>query len=323
MMDRIKKNLGTTVFLLNCIGLALGILFHDPFSWFLKDYQNSQSFFPEIEKVQEIEFRKLENSENSKVEREQKFYKKSLPKKNSSIGMGWFIEIEGKSVLLSAKKMEELLTGLSNSRKFTNLGKNAESYGFKDGYYEVKINDTSLKISSSSDRSGGSYVQDRDGQIYLVSENILNLFGQYDPFYLVDRALFTNNPKPDSITSLSYIHKGNRIFSLEKKEDNWSLQERPQEKINPNTVNSLIERMLPIEARKFSLGIEPGWKRIPTQTIQWTIAVDGIVETLNWDCNFQDQEENAVCQVSGREGYFTIDSYLLETITDRKGKDFL
>ena len=218
----IKQNPAFSAIALNLFLLVMALIVNDPFGILKKTYAKADPFF-EFNKadITSINF----VSEDGATQR--------LTKQHSL----WTIN----GITASQNRVNELLDGLADSRKFTVVASGPgqyNEYGF-DRQMTVSVstgdkNSKTLYIGSVAPRGNHTHVRYGDSQdIYLVDNNLKALLGRGSEEFFINSTI-TEDFAADSISMIEI--RGKYQFALTKENNSWKTADGSpvrEEKIYP------------------------------------------------------------------------------------------
>jgi hypothetical protein len=302
------------IFSINVMFFLIGIYINDPFGFFQSHYLNADSFLSKKDEI--VEIRILSSQYFSKlVGWNSKLIKN---KKNDT----WQVKVNDHSLHGDMIKIEKFLNSLRDLRKFTELGKARDEYGFEEESYFLEIyyaNEitTKIEISSTIPQSGGSYISDSEGIIYFVPDHLNTIFNNQDYSYFADRTIFSPITF-NSVTSFKLIHFNsnlgkNESFIFNKDSGFWFLKEDLQIKVNPDTMQDILIRLNGLEIMDFDFKLKKTWKPIQEYTIHFSSKDYNNGKWIELNCKWLDENSNIVCQREAKE-FIILDRYNFERI---------
>ncbi|MCC5814787.1 MAG: DUF4340 domain-containing protein [Leptospira sp.] len=324
----LSEHKGLTLLVLNLFLIGLVFFVRDPFSLFVQNYKKSQAWLEKSQVISEIQLVKFSNRNSELVsDYKQRIYSEENLNQKDELQKIWKMEMDGTTFLLSSQKIDALLEQIYDSRKFTQLGGDPYKYGFDKGYVSLKIhtrdgNAVTWKLSEEVESSGGSYIQDDTGSIYYIPFSMLHSMGRFNPLYLVERKIFPTEEKLASLLSIQVQSSGKSNYKLGREGNNWFLLGRENRKIQESRVPAILEQWKDLQSVQVVSVRNPSWKKNYEIFIQLGIEENGIPKSLKITCNHQDKDENFICTISDRGGYFAFSRFALDEIIQKSEKDF-
>jgi hypothetical protein len=326
-VKNLSEHKGLTLLVLNLFLIGLVFFVRDPFSLFVQNYQKSQAWLERSQGISDIQLVKysIENKELI-TDYKQILFSEEFLTETDELKKVWKMEMDGITFLLSSQKIEALLDQIYNSRKFTQLGGDSYKYGFDKGYVSLLIrtrdgNAVTWKLSDEVESSGGSYIQD-DTNVYYLPFSILHSLGRFNPLYLVEKKIFPTQEKLASLLSIQVQSSGKSNYKLGREGNNWFLLGRENRKILDSRIPAILEPWKDLQAVQVVSVKDPSWRKSSEVSIHLGIQESGIPKSLKIICNHQDKEENFICTISDRGGYFAFSRFALDEIMQKSEKDF-
>ncbi len=311
------------LFGINLIILLFGFILNDPFGFLHTDYSNAEPFLNQQDNMKEIRISSSGVSSNLLG-----WNIKLIKNKDSN---SWMIVKEDHIFNADLNKIEKFLDTLLTLRKFTELGKSREEYGFDTQTYTLEIEfdngkSTKIELSSLIPQSGGSYISDSKGSIYYVPDNMNIIFNNQDYTYFANRSIFSPL-QFDRITNIELNHFNvilgkKETLQFSKDSGLWFLKEDLQIKVNPEPMQDILFRLKSLEIQKFAFKQEDYWKPIQDYSIQFSSKDSDNEKSIQIKCNWLDGKENIVCQRDTKDWAF-LDRYNFEKIFSYSKKDFI
>jgi hypothetical protein len=256
--------------------------------------------------------------------------------------------------LVSREKWEALETALFGARKFTKLGtkSNWSDFGFPNEFIRIQNTDSleagddnskHLSLSESlagnsgeylwhlsldRDPSGGNYMLDSSGEIYLIRENILNIIhdGNWDE--ILETRLFPGIQDLDSLNSVRIENPIGKIqLYLVRSEKNWLLPRENDYIPRQEAVREFLELFLESEAssvqrKEFDLPTLGGILSNRSVRIVIQQTDEDLAQRIEIQCNFT-KDNFASCLRTGDDTLLRVDKFLWDSFFLRKDSDFL
>lgn len=208
----------------NILLAVLLLIAKDPWDWFKKTYQNSESFFKTTpEEIQTI---------ISGRKGQESILNRDLD--------GWTVQLPSRLVLPGdSSRIEELIQTCLHLRKFTLLSESnsvsKEEFGLGGDEPVLELKDVSgnslgkILIGAPVRKGSGTYILDEKNQIWLVKENLKSVTGGGKLDFFLSRSLVPPFPSREKVSEIKISGFSSINFTLHKQADNWILETSGQQ----------------------------------------------------------------------------------------------
>ncbi|WP_367897473.1 DUF4340 domain-containing protein [Leptospira sp. WS58.C1] len=214
-----KENPQVLLFFGNILLAILLLIAKDPWDWFKKTYQNSESFF----KIRSEEIQTIISGRKGQ---------ESILNRNLD---GWTVQLPSQLVLPGdSARIEELIQTCLHLRKFTLLSESnsvsKEEFGLGGDEPILELKDVSghslgkILIGAPVRKGSGTYILDEKNQIWLVKENLKSVTGGGKLDFFLSRSLVPPFPSREKVSEIKILGFFSRDFTLKKQGENWILE---------------------------------------------------------------------------------------------------
>ncbi|TGN02004.1 DUF4340 domain-containing protein [Leptospira dzoumogneensis] len=220
LLHRIYKEYPRIILFFGNILLAILLLIaKDPWDWFKKTYQNSESFY----KTKSEEIQTIISGRKGQ---------ESILNRNLD---GWTVQLPSGLVLPGdSARIEELIQACLHLRKFTLLSESnsvsKEEFGLGGDEPILELKSVSgnsigkILIGAPVRKGSGTYILDEKNQIWLVKENLKSVTGGGKLDFFLSRSLIPPFPSREKVSKIAISGLSSIDFNLSKQGENWTLE---------------------------------------------------------------------------------------------------
>ncbi|WP_244283219.1 DUF4340 domain-containing protein [Leptospira neocaledonica] len=254
-----KENPQILLFFGNILLAILLLIAKDPWDWFKKTYQNSESFY----KIKSEEIQTIISGRKGQ---------ESILNRNLD---GWTVQLPSQLVLPGdSARIEELIQTCLHLRKFTLLSESnsvsKEEFGLGGDEPILELKDVSgnslgkILVGAPVRKGSGTYVLDDKNQIWLVKENLKSVTGGGKLDFFLSRSLVPPFPMREKVSEIRISGLSSINFTLSKQAENWILKTSGGQIIaSSEEVENYLEEIKKLSADEVLLGRSEEYSAVP------------------------------------------------------------
>jgi|GEM_PF-2589515 hypothetical protein len=257
MMEKIKKNLGLSLFVLNLLLFLVFLFLNDPFHLLSKTYEKAPKLLDlRLSEIQKIRITFPDKSLEYQIE--------ILNAPTKFKNLEEYIQNLSGRVIINQQEYEldkenlksfiETLQDLKRYYEIPDTQENRSMAGINEKSAKIIIEyknqkQDELKIGYVSIRNNSSYVQlNKENKIYQVEYNLKIKSGYEDVDYFRNHSIF--NIDKNKVQKIALSYKNNRYVYAKAAKD-WQLIEPKPAKLQNTAMEGIVEEIVNFKATKF------------------------------------------------------------------------